>query len=152
MSSPPENLIVDSSVAIKWEMTTEPQAAEALELLRDWQHSVIEVCVPNFLLLEVANATLQAFRRGRITEAQADQAVDVLLFLPFKLLALDGPLLRRAYDIAKRHTQKAYDCAYVALAERHAMDLWTGDLRLFNALHFHFPRIRWIGDYRRKRP
>jgi hypothetical protein len=35
----------------------------------------------------------------------------------------------------------------VALAERDGLELWTGDERLYNALHAQYPSVRWITDY-----
>jgi hypothetical protein len=35
----------------------------------------------------------------------------------------------------------------VALAERDGVELWTGDERLYNALHAQYPSVRWIADY-----
>jgi predicted nucleic acid-binding protein len=46
--------------------------------------------------------------------------------------------------------QRAYDCLYVALAERDGIELWTGDERLYNALHAQHPFVRWIADYQRR--
>ena len=37
----------------------------------------------------------------------------------------------------------------LTLAERKRIELWTGDQRLYNALHQAFPFIRWLGDYQR---
>jgi hypothetical protein len=39
----------------------------------------------------------------------------------------------------------------VALAEK-KVAFWTGDEKLYDALHSPFPFVRWIADYQRKRP
>src|SRR5437762_2313183 len=103
MTSGIESVIVDCSVVVKWELTAEPQAGEAKELLLDWQHKAIDVQVPHFLLLEVASALLRAQRGGRITDSAAKSAVTALVGLPYTLLEVPASVAGRAYEIATRH-------------------------------------------------
>jgi predicted nucleic acid-binding protein len=147
-----ERLALDCSVAVKWRLAAEPQAAEAGELLLDWQQGAIEVAAPSHLTSEVTSTFLRAYRRGRVTEAEAIDSIRYLLALPFVLHETTAALNVKAFEIATRHNQHAFDCIYVALAEREGIELWTGDQRLYNALHAHCTFVRWIADYRRKRP
>lgn len=145
-----ERLTVDCSVVVKWKITTEDDASEAEALLIDWQHQAVEICAPNLLPAEVMSAFLRAHRRGRISEGEAREAIRDLLALPFILFEI-SPIVDRAFDIAQQYNQRSYDCLYVALAERERMELWTGDRRLYNALHAHLTFVQWIADYRRIR-
>src|SRR5262249_42648554 len=79
-------------------------------------------------------AFLRASRRGRLTTDEAREAIRDLLALPFVLCDVTT-LAARAFSIAHQHQQRAYDCLYVALAEPGGVELWTGDERLYNALH-----------------
>jgi predicted nucleic acid-binding protein len=142
-------LVVDCSVVVKWKIPTEDHAAAAEALLLDWEHQAVEVFVPHHFPSEVISAFLRAYRRDRITADEAWQAIRDLLALPFVLCDV-VPLAERAFAIAHQHQQRAYDCLYVALAERHDMELWTGDERLYNALHLHYTWVRWIADYHRR--
>jgi predicted nucleic acid-binding protein len=139
-------LVVDCSVVVKWKIPTEDHAAAAAALLGDWEHQVIDVVVPNHFPSEVISAFLRASRRGRLTTDEAREAVRDLLALPFVLCDVTA-LADRAFTIAHQHQQRAYDCLYVALAEREGSELWTGDERLYNALHAQHPLVRWIVDY-----
>ena len=94
---------------------------------------------PNHFLSEVISAFLRAARRGRLTTDEAREAIRDLLALPFVLCDVTA-LADRAFTIAHQHQQRAYDCLYVALAEREGSELWTGDERLYNALHV---RVCW---------
>ena len=143
-------LVVDCSVVVKWKIPTEDHAAAAEALLLDWEHQAVAVSVPNHFQSEVISAFLRASRRDRITADEAREAVRDLLALPFVLCDV-APLAERAFAIAQQHQQRAYDCLYVALAERDGVELWTGDERLYNALHVHYPCVRWIADYQRHR-
>ena len=143
-------LVVDCSVVVKWRIPTEDHTAAAEELLLDWEHQAVEVSVPNHFQSEVISAFLRAYRRDRITADEAREAIRDLLALPFVLCEV-ALLAERAFTMAQSHQQRAYDCLYVALAERDGVELWTGDERLYNALHVHYPCVRWIADYQRRR-
>ena len=145
-----EQLVVDCSVVVKWKITAEDHADAAEELLRDWQQQAVELCAPTLLQAEVMSAFLRAYRRGRVSAEEAKEAMQDLLALPFRLLDI-APVATRAFEIAQQYNQRSYDCIYVALAEREGIALWTGDQRLYNALHTHCSFVRWIADYQCKR-
>ena|SRR5438128_11514075 len=147
-----QRLAVDCSVVVKWKLAGEPQAAESEQLFLDWQHPVIEVCSPNLLEIEVMSAFLRACRQGRLRDTEAMDFIRDLLALPFMLHRMTTAMALRAFEIAQRYNQRSYDCVYVALAEQEAVEFWTGDQRLYNALHAPYPFVRWIADYRQKRP
>jgi predicted nucleic acid-binding protein len=135
---------------VKWKIPTEDHAASAEALLGDWEHQAVEVFVPNHFQSEVISAFLRAYRRDRITADEAREAIRDLLALPFVLCDV-ATLADRAFAIAQQHQQRAYDCLYVALADRDGVELWTGDERLYNALHTQYALVRWIADYQRRR-
>src|SRR5438046_1396511 len=134
-------LVVDCSVVVKWKIPTEDHAAAAEELLVDWEYQVVEVSVPNHFQSEVISAFLRAYRRDRITADEAREAIRDLLALPFVLCDV-AAVADRAFVIAQQHQQRVYDCLYVALAERDGSELWTGDERLYNALHSQYGCVR----------
>jgi predicted nucleic acid-binding protein len=144
-------LVVDCSVVVKWKIPTEDHAAAAEALFVDWEHQVVDVSVPNHFPSEVISAFLRAFRRGRMTEDEAREAIRDLLALPFVLCDVTA-IADRAFAMAHQHQQRAYDCLYVALAERDGVELWMGDERLYNALHAQHPFVRWIADYQPQWP
>jgi predicted nucleic acid-binding protein len=126
-------MVIDCSVAVKWKIPTEDHTVAAEALLGDWEHQVVDVLVPNHFPSEVISAFLRASRRGRLTTDEAREAIRDLLALPFVLCDVTA-LADRAFTIAHQHEQRAYDCLYVALAERDGNELWTGDERLYNTL------------------
>jgi len=142
-------VVVDCSVVVKWYIPTEEHATAAEALFIDWEHHVVDVVVPNHFPSEVISAFLRAVRRARLTIDEAREATRDLLALPFVLCDVTA-IADRAFAIAHQHQQRAYDCLYVALAERDGIELWTGDERLYNALHAQHPFVRWIADYPRR--
>jgi len=147
-----QSLVADCSVIVKWKLQQEPQAQEAKEVLLDWQAQAVQLHAPSLLSAEIMSALLRAFRQRRVTEPDAIDAVRDLLSFPFVLWEMKSSLVLSAFEIAKRFNQRSYDCIYTALAEQESVDFWTGDQRLFNALHQHFSFVHWIGDYLKKRP
>lgn len=155
MSPAATPLLADCSVVAKWKLASELHASQAGELLLDWQAGVIQVCASDQLFVELMNALLRACRAPspRLTVDEAEAAHGEVSALPFAVFKTRGRrLLARALRIAHRHNQRGYDCVYVALAERKGIEFWTGDQRLYNALHSSFPFIRHIASYARKRP
>ena len=75
-------IVVNCSVIVKWKIPTEDHAAAAEELFLDWNHQAMDACAPNHMQSEVLSAFLRAHRRGRITEAEAREAIRDLLALP----------------------------------------------------------------------
>jgi predicted nucleic acid-binding protein len=138
--------VVDSSVLVKSELTTEIYANEAHELFHDWNAGVLDVHATDLLPSEIGSVFLRALRRGRTSEERAQASIQALLKLPYQLHP-STPLVTRAFEIAYRYDQRIYDCFSVALAEREGMSFWTSDERLCNALQAHLPFIRFIADY-----
>jgi predicted nucleic acid-binding protein len=147
-----QRLAVDCSVVMKWKLAGEPDAKEAEELLLDWGHQAVELVAPNLLVPEVTSAFLRAYRRGRLTQAEATDAFRDLLTLPFIFQEPTPPVVLNAFEIARRFNQGAFDSIYVAHADQQGLELWTGDHRLYNSLNRHYSFIRLITNYNRKRP
>lgn len=144
-----ERCVVNASVALKWHLPQEPFAQQAVALLADWQQGMLDLLAPDIFVAEIAHALVRALRRGHLSEPEAMAILsDVLAVVQFHPTL---PLVQRATELAIRHHQSAYDCLYVALAEREGVELWTGDERLVNALGAHFPFVRFIGDYKPRR-
>jgi predicted nucleic acid-binding protein len=117
-------LVVDASVAVKW-FRAEADSAAA-RVVRAGGERVV---APELVLAEVLNAGWSAARRGQFTPAQyADLAGNVARFFD-QLVPLRG-LLPRTAEIARRLDHPAYDCFYLALAERTATQVVTADGRL----------------------
>ena len=58
------SLVVDASVALKWFLTEEPQAAQALAIVQDGTTLI----APDFLIAEVCNAAWRLARLGRSSQ------------------------------------------------------------------------------------
>ena len=122
-------LVFDASVAVKW-FIAEPDSPAARTALA----SASRALAPELILAEVLNAGWSALRRSQITGAQfAGMSRSIEQF--FDDLASLGRLAPRAATIARQLDHPVYDCFYLALAEREAVELVTADRRLLGRVH-----------------
>ena len=123
--------VMDTSVAMAWcfEDEQNPYTESVLDRL-----STDTAVVPRIWPYEVVNVLLVAERKGRISQAMADQFLDTLGELPITLADFSWPdqaetLLLRARSAGLT----AYDAAYLSLASRLGCALATQDRELLKA-------------------
>jgi predicted nucleic acid-binding protein len=136
-------MIVDASVILSAFFPDEDQA-QAQALIRDHVVGRVALVAPSLLLYEVTNAVVQARRRGRISDEQVEKILSSFEGLG---IALRPVTWQQILPLALRFDRSAYDAAYLALAEMAELRLFTGDRRLYNAIHEHLDWVQWIGDY-----
>ncbi len=119
------------SAALSWCFEDEaPTRSDALfERVRD-QGAV----VPGLWHLEVANALLQAEKRGRIATADVAIRLDLIAALP---IATDNETTARAWRaivaLARAEGLTTYDATYLELAIRRGLPLLTKDEAFISA-------------------
>jgi len=122
--------VVDASVVVAALVDSGPVGQRARERLSDG-----ECHAPALLDIEVVNVLRTLVRSGRLDEVNARRAVRTLPEIPIER-SIATALVTRLWEL--RHNVTPYDAAYVALAERLAAVLVTGDRRLAAA-----PGARW---------
>lgn len=118
-------MIVDSSIAVKW-LVIEDDADRALELIEEGGLVSIDL-----IASEIANAIWKKWRRGEISVVP-DGLGSVMKI--FDVIEPSPPLLERATALAIELEHPAYDCFYIALAEKTEQRLVTADLKLVRKL------------------
>jgi len=142
----PSYVVVDASLVLMW-VLKEPYSRIAEDISKQWARDRTGLIAPAFMLAEVTNAIYKSVRRSEISLDAAIIFIDLVLGFGINLIE-DPSLHREAISIAHRFGRPStYDAHYLALAERHGCDMWTGDERLYNAVREYVPRIRWIGTY-----
>lgn len=91
--------------------------------------SSIRILAPDLILAELANTLRTLSRKLAISQAEARGALDSGR-RRIDVLTASPPLADRALELALLHDHPAYDCFYVALAERERLPLATCDRRL----------------------
>jgi len=135
-------MIIDASVVLQAFFPDEAQA-RAQGVIRDHVTGVVPVAGPTLLEYEVVNAVLQAVRRQRIREEEADGILQAFEGLG---IALEPVPWQSIVTMARRFDSSGYDATYLALAELRDEPLVTGDLRLYRAVSDHLSWVRWSGD------
>jgi predicted nucleic acid-binding protein len=115
-------LVIDANVAIKW-VIDEPGTPEALSLRRH------RLFAPDLLVAECANVLWKKVGRSELNIEEALLAGRLLQRAEIELMPMRG-LLEPATRLAVVLGHPAYDCIYLALAERLSCDLVTADRRL----------------------
>jgi predicted nucleic acid-binding protein len=138
------SVVIDASVALKWFLADEPNAAQAFAIVQ----GETMLIAPDILIAEVCNAAWRSARLGRITQ---DQVNEIAVALPRFFDALIGAadLAPRAVAIAGQLDHPVYDCLYVALAEAQEANLVTADTRLLGKLRgtAWAARTQLLADY-----
>ena len=120
------SLVLDASMVCAWFLEDEVGVAGVRGRLR--RESGI---VPPIFHLEVRNALLVAYRRGRIDCQDLRDHSGSVAALP--LLTDDGLDLDVALELAMQHHLSLYDAVYLELAKRRAATLATLDRALLRA-------------------
>ncbi|MEA5442363.1 type II toxin-antitoxin system VapC family toxin [Cyanobium gracile] len=130
MVAEPTIWVVDASVAFAW-FAAVPGSEQAAWLLEPGSAAVL--LAPDLVLVELLNAGWKCLRLGAIT-AEQFQMLAHRGAEPFSHLAPSQALLARAAHWCVELDHPAYDCLYVALAERERATLITADQRLLRKL------------------
>jgi len=143
--SRPRRIVVDASVALKWQLPDEDHIAQALALRDDYLiRNTVTLVAPSLFLYEITNAIGMAAKRARVSAELADEALANLLACEIEVFP---PRPERILRLCRRFSIAAYDAAYVALALQLRAELWTGDRPLFQAAGKELASVRWIEDY-----
>lgn len=135
-------MIIDASVILRAFFPDEAQP-QAQALIRDHVSGHMRLAAPTLLTYEVTNAVLQAVRRGRVAEEDAEA---ILVAAEGLNIETEPVPWQQMLSMARRFSRSAYDAAYLALAESRGEPLVTGDEKLYNAVRHDLGWVRWIGD------
>jgi predicted nucleic acid-binding protein len=138
-------LAIDASTAAQWHLSEEPEAERARYMLRDYAAERVAFVAPLIWHYEVANVVNKAVGTRRLTEEEGYLAFQALQALDIEFVNFPTPA--EAYRLARMYRRSVYDSFYLAVAQNHQIDLWTGDRRLYNAVRQSLPFVKWIGDY-----
>lgn len=143
-------LAIDASTAAQWQLSGEPEAEQARHMLRDYAAEKVAFVAPTIWHYEVANIINKAVGTRRLTEEEGYMAFQALQALDIEFVPFPAPA--EAYRLARTYRRSVYDSLYLAAAQRHQIDLWTGDRRLYNAVRQSLPFVKWLGDYPSPKP
>lgn len=141
-----KRFVIDASMALKWQFKDELETKGAMQLFSDFIEREVDLLSPTLFAYEVVNAVHIAISRERIPEGEGIGIITDILGVGVTLVDFSG-LIERTFNLARLYNRSAYDCAYIALAEKEDCIFYTGDQRLYNALKDKLAFVRWAGDY-----
>lgn len=144
-AAPP--VVVDTSVAVKW-FFDEPYSAQALQLLDTFREGIYRPMAPDLIYPEFANAVWKRVALDRLSPEDGAIIITTFIALPFEITPSLSILLP-AYRLALEHRRSIYDAFFLALSLQAGADLVTADEPLYQVVHAHLPRVRWLGSWPR---
>ncbi|MGH6827205.1 type II toxin-antitoxin system VapC family toxin [Methyloceanibacter sp.] len=135
-------LICDASVLFKL-LVAEEDTDIAKSLASHYQ-----LCVPEIVFAEIANALWARVRDRRLEASNAGSLIENFLIMPLDVKPLRR-LISRALSIARDLDHPIYDCLYLALAEDIAAPLVTADRRFAGAVQrssFRGAEVRMLAE------
>lgn len=121
-------IIIDSSVAIKWYLPDEHDD-KALAIKSDFTDGIVLIAIPALFFYEVNNIFRTASKSLRIAKEDSIKAYQNLLELNFMVYS-SKELFKVALEKALIEDITSYDASYIALAEYLQVPFYTADEKL----------------------
>lgn len=138
-------LVVDSSVAIKW-FVTEALVREATAILHAYQAGTLSLFAPDLIYAELGNIVWKKQMLQSLSAADAGRIIGDILALPLATTP-SVDLLADAHLLAVAHGRTVYDALYLALSVQRGCPFVTADERLVNAVAAALPQVVWLGRW-----
>lgn len=136
---------VDASLVVRT-LVYGPFSEQAMALLTRWSREETSLIAPSLLPFEVVSTLRRLLYHEEITREEGEAAFQ--RFHAFKIrLSHRKALFSLAWDLAKQFNRpRAYDTAYLAMAQLNECEFWTADERLYNTVRAELPWVRWVGE------
>jgi predicted nucleic acid-binding protein len=140
-----DSICVDASLILRT-LVPAPHSDSAAWLLATWHREHIALVAPALLAFEVTSVLRRLVHLAELTPDEGDSAFSAFRRLDIRL-SHRRDMFPLAWRLAQVHDQpRAYDAAYLALAQLHGCAFWTADARLFRAVSAYLPWVHWVGD------
>jgi predicted nucleic acid-binding protein len=139
--------VVDASVVTKWVLPGEPNQENAIKLKNDYVLGLVELHAPAFIVEEVANALWRATKLKRLSQEDAQEALNALNDMKIELHQLDWAQAAQSLEIACKHNIAIYDASYLFLTDKIKAQLITADNKLYETAKDHF-KVLNINEYK----
>ncbi len=139
------DLVVDSSVAIKW-FVPESLSAEADQILLAHDQGSLTFLAPEVIYAEFGNIVWKKHLFQGLPANDAELALANFQQLNFAVTS-NAALLDDAYRLAVTYKRTVYDSLYLALSLRIGCRFVTADERLVNAVGATFSNVIWLANW-----
>jgi len=137
-----EACVLDASVVARWWFTEADfvLAKPARTFLHAYVHGELEIHAPELIHAEVANVLWKIVRFRQWPAVAARDAVSHLLELNLSIHSMSG-VLENALDLSLDYDITVYDAAYVSLARKLGVPVYTADKKLVKKLSANMPQV-----------
>jgi len=133
---------------VVWSLVPSPLSERAEELLAETQAQQLTLIAPALLGFEVTSTLRRLVYLQALTAGEGEEAFATFLRLPIRYSQHRG-VLPLAWQLARQlNRPRAYDTAYLAVAQLYGCELWTADEKLYNAVAGKLSYVRWLGAAR----
>lgn len=137
---------VDANLVIRT-LVYGPFSEQAIALLRRWSRQEVSLIAPSLFTFEVISTLRRLVHLQEITPEEGAEAFQYFLAFKIRLSHRQG-IFPLSWQLAQQfHRPRAYDTAYLALAQLNQCEFWTADEKLYNAVRHELSWVKWIGDY-----
>jgi predicted nucleic acid-binding protein len=140
-----KNLVVDSSVSVKW-FVAEDDSPKALQILKDYRIETLSFNAPDLIYAEFGNIIWKKQIFQNLDSKDAKFAIQEFKKISFILTPITL-LFDDAYNLAVEYKRTFYDSLYLALSVRENCELVTADEKFYNAVRANFPKIILLSDW-----
>lgn len=123
--------VVDASVIAKWILPGEAYQENAVRLKEDLVSGLTDLCAPSLIVEEVANTLWRAIKLERISEKDAEEAVNALNDMRIELHETNWTQACQELNIACNLDLTVCDASYLLLVDRTKFSLITADQKLY---------------------
>jgi predicted nucleic acid-binding protein len=123
------DIIIDSSVALKWFFPEEEFSIEALKIKKDFTEKEITISIPILFFYEVGNVLKGSVKSSRIDSIKAKTVYEKFTYAEF-IIYSSKKLFQDAFEKAASLDITFYDASYVVLAEYLEIPFYTADRKL----------------------
>jgi predicted nucleic acid-binding protein len=142
------SVCVDANLIVRI-LVPGPLTENALLFLGALGREYSALIAPTLLAFEVTSTLRRLVFLKQITPPQGEEAFESFLEMDI-YLSHQRSIFPLAWQLAKQfNLPRAYDTAYLALAQLRNCEFWTADKRLFSAVSGELDWVKWLGDYDR---
>ena len=139
------SVCVDASL-ILWTLIPSPLSDQAEAVLEKWQREQVTLVAPALFAFEVTSSLRRLVYLREMTPEEGEEAFERFLQINVRLSHQRG-IFPLAWSLARRFSlPRAYDTAYLALAQLRNCEFWTADERFYNAVSKELDWVKWLGD------
>ena len=139
------SVCVDANI-ILWSLIPAPLSEAAEAVLARWRQEGVRLIAPSILAFEVTSSLRRLVYLNEITPEEGEEAFEKFLKLNIHL-SHRRAIFPLAWRLAKEFNRpRAYDTAYLALAQLYGCEFWTADKRLYNAVREKLEWVKWLGS------